>query len=231
MQSTYAPLVRLRRSAVATFASLAFVLGVAASPAANHDTWTTYRSDAPRFSIALPSSWRTVPRSDAELRALIRRLRSQGKIDLAQQYVQILSDPYQRGGQFAFQSFLWPADDYPITTDMTVRLTRVPQALRKDGKALREMTVGFADELRREMRKDGGTLSSVRPTRIPAGPAYAFNGTTPLDPSYGGAKSAFGVVVTGSGHTVYMVQFRADSRAYAARAATFARIASTISFR
>jgi hypothetical protein len=212
-------------------AVLASVLSVAASRAANHDAWTTYRSDVPRFSIALPSSWRTVPRSDAALRTLIRRLRSQGKLDLAQQYGRILSDPYQRGGQFAFQAFPWPADDYPITTDMTVRLARVPQVLGKDGKVLREMTVGLADELRKEVRKGGGTLGSVRRTRIPAGPAYAFDGTTPLDPSYGGAESAFGVVVTGSGHTVYMLQFRADSRAYAARAATFARIAATISFR
>jgi hypothetical protein len=162
---------------------------------------------------------------------VIRLLRSQGKLDLAQQYVRILKDSYQRGGQFAFQAFPWPADDYPITTDMTVRLTRVPQVLGKDGKALRAMTVGLADELRREVRKDGGTLSSVRRTRMPAGPAYALDGTTPLDPSYGGAKSAFGVVVTGSGHVVYIVHFRADSHAYATRAGTLARIASTISFR
>ena len=89
------------------------------------------------------------------------------------------------------------------------------------------MTVGFADELRRDA-KGRRIASGVRPTRITAGPAYAFNGTTPLNPSYGGAKSAFGVVVTGSGHTVYMVQFRADSRC---TSRDLRRIASTISFR
>ena len=167
MQTTYAPLVRLGRSAVATFASLAFVLGVAASPAANHDTWTTYRSDAPRFSIALPSSWRMLSSVGCRLRALIGVVRSQGKFDLAQQYGQILSDPYQRGGLFAFQAFLWPADDHPITTDMTGDPTE-SHGSRKDGKALREMTVGFADELRREMRKDGRYAQQR--------PAYADHG-------------------------------------------------------
>lgn len=208
---------------------LAFVVGTAAPQAAPGDAWSTYKTAG--FSIGLPSSWKVVPQSDPQLRALIERLRSRGKFDLAQQYVQILNDPYQRGGGFAFQAFPWPADDYPITTDLIVRHTRVPQTLRADGKALREIAIGLAGELRLQLRKDGGTVSAVHPTRIPAGPAFAFHGSTPLDPSYGGAKSAFGLVVVGSGRTVYMIQLRGDSRAYSSRAAKFARIASTISFR
>ena len=210
---------------------LAFVVSTCAAHGAARGDWRTYK--AAGFSIALPSSWRVVPQSDTQLRALIERLESRRKFDLALQYLAILNDPYQRGraGGFSFQAFPWPADDYPITTDLVVRRMQVPPTLATDEKTLRRFAVGLADGLRPQVRKDGGTVSAVRPVRLPAGPAFTFNGSTPLDSTYGGAKSAFGIFVVGSGRTVYMIHFRADSRAYSARARTFSRIASTISFR
>ena len=180
-------------------------LGLVESGAA--EVWK--RHDVPRagFSVEVPATWQTVPRSVSSVQALIRRLRSQGRVSVARQYQALIDDPYARDNlRQSFQAFAWPALPSSVRTDVVIgthSLTRAQAALG-DG-----LLDGFAAGLARQI---GSRDVRVRKLRLPAGAAREITGTVTLDRSYGGAKSAVTVYAILHRRRLLIVNGRTDAK-------------------
>jgi hypothetical protein len=80
------------------------------------------------------------------------------------------------------------------------------------------------------MRGPATTLHPVRFVRLPAGRAGLIRGVQRLDPSYGGAKTAFSLYLLLHGGKLYSIVFRTDSRYERRQSSTFEAIARTFGY-
>jgi hypothetical protein len=167
------------------------------------------RHDVPRggFSVEVPPTWQTVPRSVSGVQALIRRLRSQGRVSVARQYQTLLDDPYARNNlRQSFQAFAWPALPSSVRTDVVIGAHGLTGAQAALGDGLLD---GFAAGLARQI---GSRDVRVRKLRLPAGAAREITGTVTLDRSYGGAKSAVTVYAILHRRKLLIVNGRTDAK-------------------
>src|SRR5262249_41410133 len=101
---------------------------------------------------------------------------------------------------------------YPGLTDADLRRPRLLRSL--------------ATQVAGELRRSGTNIGQPRATSLSIGRAFRLDGTQPLGPSYGGASTGFTFYVFILGHTVYELEFRADSRLAAHYARLWPQIAA-----
>jgi hypothetical protein len=211
---------KVRRSVVIGLVAAA-ALGLVDSAAAG--VWK--RHDVPRagFSVEVPATWQIVPRSVSSVQALIRRLRSQGRVSVARQYQALIDDPYARDNlRQSFQAFAWPALPSSVRTDVVIGTHTLTKAQAALGDGLLD---GFAAGLARQI---GSRDVRVRKLRLPAGAAREITGTVTLDRSYGGAKSAVTVYAILHRRRLLIVNCRTDARYNRRYGPMFGHIARSI---
>ena len=200
---------------------VAVALGLVESGAA--EVWK--RHDVPRggFSVEVPATWQTVPRKVSSVQALIRRLRSQGRVSVARQYQALLDDPYARNNlRQSFEAFAWPALPSPVRTDVVIGADTLTRAQAALGDGLLD---GFAAGLARQI---GSRDVRVRKLRLPAGAAREITGTVTLDRSYGGAKSAVTVYAILHQRRLLIVNARTDAKYSGRYGPIFGHVARSI---
>lgn len=203
------------------------VFAVVCSAASAAPTWTQYRVAGEPLTIALPSSWKFVPRSPSAIKAAGAAALAQHKRALAEMYGQIWRDPEARrqARTAAFDAFAWPQPTSPVMTDVVLRaypgLTdadlRKPSLLRS-----------LANRVAGGLRRGGASIRRPRAVSLKIGRAFQLAGTQPLDPSYGRASRAFTAYIFILGHKTYALQCRADSRFVARYARLWPRVAARL---
>lgn len=211
----------MRRPLCVAVSLLAALCVAGAATAAKPKPWTRYVDKAAGFSITIPTDWGVVPRTPAQVKALVAKLKKRKQTDLAKQYQAILDNPATRKdlSEFEFQAFLWPAPASPVETDVQVRVTAIaktyePADLPAIGKV-------FA----RQFKGPGRRVSGPKSVELGAGRSVVISGTVPLGKQYGGAKTAFTLYLFVGKGRLYQVSFRTDSRSQTRVAPLFALIA------
>ena len=211
---------KVRRSVVIGLV-LAGALGFVQPGAA--EIWKRHDVARAGFSVEVPATWQTVPRSVGSVQALIGRLRSQRRVALARQYQALLDDPYARNNlRQSFHAFAWPALPSSVRTDVVVGAHTLTQAQASLGDDLLD---GFAAGLARRI---GSRDARVQKLRLPAGAAREITGTVALAPSYGGAKSAVTVYAILHQRRLLIVNARTDAKYSGRYGPIFGHVARSI---
>lgn len=197
---------------------------LAALTVAHGGGWRTYSDAAAGFSLAVPGSWRVVPRADAALAALERRLQQRKQLALANELAVVAAERRRVKTTFAFQALQWPAPAGPTVPDVAVRTE--PLTAHTTAAALPTIARQYAKAL---AGAKGATLQPLAQVRLPAGRAARITGSTPL----GRAKlrSGFVVYLLVHGPRLYSIAFRGSAAQTVSEAPLFARVAATLRFR
>jgi hypothetical protein len=206
------------------FAMLALVPPASASSSAQSTRYSVPRYG---FSVALPASWKVIPRSVAGVRAAAAKARSRGQSSLAAQYKGILNDPYSRKDvtTAAFDAFEWPQPRSPITTDLLIHAYHASDRDLQNPNLLGTIATLLAKEL-----NSAGFAEKPQHLTLPVGKAILIVGASQLDPSYGGALDGVATYLLIRGHTVFEITGRSDSRLMTLYAPLFRRIAFSVRF-
>jgi hypothetical protein len=188
---------------------------------------TTYLDRADGYEITIPTAWKLVPRSKAELTAEIaslRRTKSAANAELASTYASILASPAGVTGltSYRFQAFAWPVDG------STPLLTEVSVGLVGDSKAYGHAnltTVG--DQYANALSANAGSkILDPRRVRLPAGNAEFVEGTIPAG---SGLATGVELYLIPHGKHVYELAFSVDAT-FLSQATLFAAIAEHFRF-
>jgi hypothetical protein len=189
--------------------------------------WRHYELNT--FSLSLPSSWQPLPSKRAAVPALAKRLRAEGKADLAGQYMAAYKDDYQWSREIAFQAFEWPAQ-LAITTDIVVKVGALPSGGATGKTALKALVTSLVSEIARTLTK-GDRVTAPVYIRLPAGDSYRAELVAALDPSYGAAKSYTIIYWMIAKHRFYAFAFRGEYGAGGLYRPTAMKIVRTIHFK
>jgi hypothetical protein len=112
----------------------ASVVGAAGAASPKNVKGTPIVDRAKGYGIVIPSTWELIPRSQAQVNALIAKLKEKkSTAALATYYKAIVSTPAGKTGLKAYrlQAFAWPvpANASPLPTELSIQVAALPKAL------------------------------------------------------------------------------------------------------
>lgn len=182
---------------------------LAGGAAAKNQPGTTYVDQAKGYRITIPRSWELVPRSEAQVKALIATLKKRkSTVPLADTYQSILSSAAGRSGltAYRFQAFLWPMDgSTPLLTEVSLGI--VSPSTKVDPKSdLAAIGATYADAL---AANPGSKVTVPKLVTLPAGPAELVEATIPAGE---GLKNGVELYLIPHGKHLYELSFQVDAR-------------------
>jgi hypothetical protein len=196
--------------AVVTLGLLAAV--VFAAPAVGSEPGTR-TFETPTFFLSLPGSWFLIPTHRAEIPALAKRLKAQGKGQLAAQYMSVYRDPKFWGSpSFVFSAFERPSTG-GLANDLEVGMMRlpseIPTARRKELRVIAESVV---NQLRQGLGP-GSRIAAPVYVSFPAGDAFRCEGVAPLGKSNSASRVHIFTYLIVSHRRMYEFVFRSSAGA------------------
>jgi hypothetical protein len=181
---------------------------VASASAAKNLPSTTYVDRRDGYEITVPRTWKTVPRSTAQIKTLVASLRKKkATLDLADAYASILASSAGRAGLrgYVFQAFDWPqSPDTPILTQVSVGITKTKRPYT--AKDLPSIGVTFARAL---ASNAGSKIRLPKIVTLPSGKAAYIIGTIPAGSYTNGVE----LYLIPHGTRLYELAFQIDARA------------------
>jgi hypothetical protein len=187
-------------------ATLAAASVFAAGAAAKNVPSTTYASKRGGYQITIPTAWKLVPRTKAQVQALIAQLKKQKQTTLASTYSAIISTAAGRAGLSAwnFQAFAWPVDPgTPILTEVSVGIVKTSRAYGKQD--LKAVGATYANAL---VSNKGAKVTVPKTVTLPAGPAEFIEATIPAGT---GLANGVELYLIPHGKRLYELSFQVDS--------------------
>lgn len=194
-------------------AGLAVAVGLAAviagTAAAKNQPGTTYVDKSGGYAITVPSAWKLVPRSVADLKAEIASLnkkKTQESAALASTYASILNTPAGRSGltAYRFQAFDWPTNpDTPILTEVSLGIVKLSRVYTK--KDLPAVGAEYANSL---AANKGSKIVVPKVVALPAGPAEFIEGAIPAGT---GLSNGIELYLIPHGKRLYELSFQVDA--------------------
>jgi hypothetical protein len=178
----------------------------AAAPAANLPV-TTYVDKGGGYSITVPRTWQTVPRTVPQVKALIAKLKEKAStVDLANFYAQLIASPQQRSqlAVYRFQAFDWPASlSQPVPVEVSVGI--VPG--KKPYTAARLPGIGavYANAL---AANKGSKVTVPKTVKLTAGPAELIQAIIPLGQ---GVSNGVQLYLIPRGKLLYELSFQIEA--------------------
>jgi hypothetical protein len=160
--------------------ALALVAVLASAAGAKNQPGTTYVDKAGGYAITVPTTWKLVPRTVAELKAgiaALKKKKTQENTALASTYQSILDTPAGRSGlsAYRFQAFDWPTNpDTPILTEVSLGIVKLSRVYTK--KDLPAVGAEYANAL---SANKGSKIVVPKVVTLPAGPAEFIEGAIP----------------------------------------------------
>jgi hypothetical protein len=194
---------------------------------ASATTWQRYRG--PGFAISVPPRWLIMPASDAQARALVVRLRAQGKPALANAVQAYMNDKYQRTRGRVFDAVETPALESPIATDVLVKRDALPADIPATTASLRGIAAGAFATVKKERGLRTPQRSATR-VALEGGTSYLIYGSS-ATVGFGGARTGFAIYMLINKRGIWSIEFRTDSHYFNLHATLFRKIAGTFRFR
>ena len=213
------------KRALAGGLACAIGLALAASGTGANVPGTTYVDKAGGYEITIPKSWQTVPRSVAEVNALIAKLKkSKSTSDLAGYYKQLISTTEERKdlSVYRFQAFDWPASlSQPIPVEVSVGIVAGKHAYT--AKTFPPVAGVYANAL---ASNKGSKVTVPKPVTLPVGPAELIEAIIPLG---NGVSNGIELYLIPRGKYLYELSFQIEASQLAS-ASLFTTIAKLFKF-
>jgi hypothetical protein len=159
------------------------------------------------YAITIPSTWKLVPRSKAQLTSLIAQLKKKKQTKLAAMYSSILSSPSGVSGLTAYrlQAFAYPQDPAtPILLEVSLGIVPTPKAYGV--KDLPAVGATYANEL---ASNKGSKILMPKQITLPAGPAELIEGSIPVGSGFSNGVELY---LIPHGKQLYELAFQVDAR-------------------
>ena len=192
----------MKRLAVTVLAVACLMSGTASAAG----SWRTVDDAAAGFSIAVPGTWRLVPRSTPALARLVHRLATEKRTALATQYAEILAARrVPNRAVFRFQAFAWPAPKGAVVPDVTVTIDPLRRGTRPSSLPL------IARQIAKALSgSKAATVATTVRRVLPGGTAFVVTGTTRLSRT---TRSHYAVYLLIHGRRLYSISFRGPATA------------------
>jgi hypothetical protein len=204
----------------------AFAIGPAGATSPKTVKGTPIVDKAKGYGIVIPSTWQLIPRSQAQVNALIAKLKKKkATAALATYYKAIVSTPAGKTGLTAYrlQAFAWPvaANASPLPTELSIQVATLPKALAAGDFA--SLGSAYAGNF---TGTKGAKVSKPKTIKLPAGKAEFLEATLPAGE---GLTYGYALFLIPHGKTLYNLTFQVDARELAS-ATLFASIADSFGF-
>jgi hypothetical protein len=210
----------LLRKLVVRFGFLLLLAGPAS--AATAPTGTQWIVKQYGFSIVVPAKWYPVPRTVAEINAVIANLKKQKNTGLATAYgFYTTANGRTELKAYVFEAFYYngPTTD-PVPLSVSVQVDkRIAYAAKDLPAAVRAYGNSFASI-------KGAKIAAPKLIKLPAGQAEYLTGTVP---NGGGVSTGLGLYILVHAKKLYVLSFKIDA-ALLSRAADFRAIAENFRF-
>jgi hypothetical protein len=190
---------------VRRLAAVAAAFCVAAASASAAGPWRTFSDLTGGFSIAVPAAWQIVPRSTAELNALVARLTKTKQTALANQFREIAAVRRATHTVYRLQAFAWPPPKGAVVPDVTVKTD--PLTAGTTRAALPRIAREIAKAI---SRSPTATASAPVRRTLPAGQAFEVTGTTRLSKT---VRSRYAIYLLIHRGKLYSISFRGPATA------------------
>ena len=216
----------MRRALAGALALAALtIVSIASGATPTNQKGTTYVSQSGGYALTLPTTWKLVPRTTTQMKALIATLaKKKATAALADAYKQIMNSAAGRAGMKAYdiQAFAWPADpSTPIPTEVSLGIEKTSRAYGK--KDLPAVGAEYANEL---SANKGSKVAVPKIVTLPAGPAELIYASIPAG---GGFSTGVELYLIPHGKRLYELSFQIDAQ-YLQQATLFPAIAKLLKF-
>jgi hypothetical protein len=200
-------------------------LALVASAGATNVPGTTYVDKAKGYAITIPKSWQLIPRTQADVKALIAKLKKKkATVALANFYSTILSSQAGRTGikSYRFQAFDWPGSlTSPVPVQVSLGITNAKKAY--SARDLPSIGAVFANAF---ASNKGAKVTVPKTVTLPAGKAELVKAAIPVG---GGVMNGAMLYLIPHGKKLYELSFQIEASQLAS-ATLFTSIAQHFKF-
>jgi hypothetical protein len=211
-------------SVVLALAVAAAAATATAAPAANI-AGTTYVDKGGGYAITIPKTWQLVPRTVAQVNALVARLKKKGPTaELAAFYKQLIASPEAKKqlSVYRFQAFAWPdSEAEPVPIEVSVGIVTGKKAYT--AKDLPAVGAVFANAF---AANKGSKVTVPKTVKLPTGQAELIVAEIPLGQ---GVENGVELYLIPRGKLLYELSFQIDASGLAS-AKLFTSIAEEFRF-
>ena len=179
---------------------------VGAGAAAKNVPGTTYVDRAKGYAITIPRTWQLIPRTQADVKALIAKLRKNKRTSLANFYSTILATEAGRSGikSYRFQAFDWPGSlNQPVPVEVSLGITTSKKPIT--AKDLPSIGAVFANAF---AANKGSKVTAPKTVSLPVGKAEVVEATIPVG---GGVTNGAKLYLIPHGKTLYELSFQIEA--------------------
>lgn len=198
----------------------ALTLAVVAGGAAKSQPSTIYVDKSGGYAIAIPKTWKLIPRTQADVKTLIAKLeKKKSTSSLGDFYKTILASQPGKSGiaAYRFQAFDWPGSlSSPVPIQVSVGITNGKRAYTAND--LPSIGAVFANAL---ASNKGAKVTVPKTVTLPAGKAELVEAAIPVG---GGVTNGAMLYLIPHGKKLYELSFQIEA-AQLAKATLFASIA------
>jgi hypothetical protein len=186
---------------------------------------TTYVDKTGGYSITIPTTWKLVPRTIPQVKALAARLKKKkATAELASTYTSIISSTGGKSGlkAYRFQAFDWPqTGSTPLLAEVSVGVVKTTKAYGPA--SLAAIGAEYANSL---SANTGSKITVPKRVTLPVGPAEFIEGTIPAG---SGLSNGIELYLIPHGKRLYELSFQVDAK-YLRQATLFTAIARLFKF-
>jgi hypothetical protein len=213
------------RGAFAGGLSVVLALAVAAAAGAANIAGTTYVDKGGGYSITIPKTWQLVPRSVAQVNALVAKLEKKASTaELAAFYKQLTASPEAKKqlSVYRFQAFAWPdSEAEPVPIEVSVGIVTGKKAY-----TAKDLTAAGAVFANAFSSSKGSKVTVPKTVKLPVGTAELIVAEIPLGQ---GVENGVELYLIPRGKLLYELAFQIDASGLAS-AKLFTSIANEFRF-
>jgi hypothetical protein len=213
----------VRAAASSLIAALVALAAVAGGSGANVKG-TVIVDKQEGYQIAIPNTWRLIPRTKAEVEAVIAALKKKKETDLATFYAGIIASKSGLSGltTYRLQAFDWPGSmESPVPIELSVGIVKTPRAYGP--KDLASIGAVYANAL---AANKGAKVTVPKTVTLPAGKAELILGSIPIG---NGVMNGVKLYLIPHGKRLYELSFQIEA-SQLATATLFASMANSLKF-
>jgi hypothetical protein len=186
--------------------AIVLALAVAATGGAANVKGTTYVDKADGYAITIPSTWQLIPRTKAQVTALIAALKKKKQTVLANFYAGILASKAGLSGinSYRFQAFDWPGSEtQPVPVEVSLGVIKGKKAYT--ARDLPSIGAVFANAF---AANKGAKVTVPKTVTLPFGKAEFIEASIPIG---SGVQNGAELYLIPHGKTLYELSFQIEA--------------------